>query len=473
MLSRLGAATLSEMETGTVVVLPSATFPVAELERIAGIQFYEERMLFTSLFLAKPDVRVVYVTSLPVDEAIVDYYLGFLGDPVEARRRLAMVSLDDPGPRALSEKLLVRPDVLARIGALAGGPDDAYILPFNMTAAEHEVSAALGLAIYGPHPDLAQRGSKTGSRQVAARAGVAVLAGAENLHSLDEVAASVATIRADRSDVQAVVVKLNNGFSGQGNAIVTVGDTAGPIADWPTIFCAAAETWPSFEAKLAAEGGIVEELVRGDAVASPSVQMRIAPNGIHEVVSTHDQLLGGPENQVYLGCRYPADESYRSEIEAAGARVADVLADDGVIGSFGIDFVVTPQRVTLSEINLRMGGTTHPYWMARLVTGRHDVHYLASDNLKSASLVGRTPAEVLALVNDAGLAFDPASGTGVCLHLLGAVPQFGKLGATCIAEDPAAAQSLYDRLVAALVGVKVDTSSTRVRTPQPVPPLRM
>jgi hypothetical protein len=53
-----------------------------------------------------------------------------------------------------------------------------------------------------------------------------------------------------------------------------------------------------------------------------------------------------------------------------------------------------------------MGGTTHPFWMARLVTGGtydpttgelvaggRPKSYVASDNLKSAALVGRTPAD--------------------------------------------------------------------------------
>ena len=103
------------------------------------------------------------------------------------------------------------------------------------------------------------------------------------------------------------------------------------------------------------------------------------------------------------------------------------MAGEGVIGSFGIDFLVTPAGdVYLSEINLRMGGTTHPYWMARLAggaaydpatgelvgAGGDRLCYTATDNLKLARLVGWTPADVIALVDDAGLAFDPADGHG-------------------------------------------------------------
>ena len=41
--------------------------------------------------------------------------------------------------------------------------------------------------------------------------------------------------------------------------------------------------------------GIVEERVVGEEIRSPSVQLRITPLGQLEVLSTHDQVLGGPE----------------------------------------------------------------------------------------------------------------------------------------------------------------------------------
>lgn len=465
---RLGAAAPVDLEAGTMVVLPSATFPVAELRKITGIQFYEERMLFTLLFLRRPGVRVVYLTSLPVDEVVVEYYLGFLPDPAGARRRLTMIALDQAGPAALAEKLAGRPDVVARVREAVAGADGAFLLPFTVTGAERVVSDGLGIPLYGFRPELAGLGSKSGARRVAARAGVPVLAGAGDLWSLAEVEAAAVVLAAGRPAPAALVVKLNDGFSGQGNAIVELGNPSpSPLVDRPTTFCAAGESWPSFAAKLAAGGGIVEELVRENGVCSPSTQVHIAASGRAEVISTHDQVLGGPHNHVYLGCRFPADGRYRAAISEAAVRVAGVLAADGVIGSFGIDWVVMPgpdgDEITLSEINLRMGGTTHPYWMSRLVTGAtfdattgelsvagRPRAYQASDNLKSARLVGRTPAEVIATVAASGLGFDRATGTGACLHLLGAIREFGKMGVTCIAPDPAAAQSLYDDVVALL-----------------------
>ena len=442
-------------------MVPSISFPVAELAKIAASTSYEERMLFVLLLLRNPELRIVYVTSAPIDPATIDYYFRFV--PAKARDRLTLLDAGDPSTGSLSEKVLARPDLVARLRELV--PDGSTMLPFNVTPAEAKLAVALGVSVCGPRPHLVRLGSKSGARKVAMKAGVARTEGAENLFSLEAVAAAISAIRGRRPEAEAVVVKLDNGFSGVGNAILELDGLADPLPASKTTFCAADESWPSYEAKVVAEGAVVEELLRVPSLQSPSVQLRIGAGGEVEVLSTHDQILGGPEGQVYIGCRFPAAPDYRPAIVAEARRVAEVLAGEGVIGSFGIDWLVTPAGdVYLSEINLRMGGTTHPYWMARLAgeaaydpasgelvaAGGNRLCYTATDNLKLAHLVGRRPADVIALVDDAGLAFDPATGTGVTLHLLGGVPGFGKFGATCIAGSPEAAGDLYVELVAQL-----------------------
>src|SRR5438874_1409496 len=105
---------LTDLERGTIVVLPSATFPESELRKIVAIQHYEERLLCTTLLLADPELQIVYITSLPVDEAIVEYYLHFLPDPANARRCLHFVVVGEDSGRALTAKVLDAPHVIER-----------------------------------------------------------------------------------------------------------------------------------------------------------------------------------------------------------------------------------------------------------------------------------------------------------------------------------------------------------------------
>jgi hypothetical protein len=464
---RMRGRGLEALESGTIVVIPSISFDESELRKIVGINHYEERMLFVLLWLNNPDLSIVYVTSERVAEAIVDYYLSFLDRPEEARKRLVLLHLDDPRPCALSVKLLEHETFLDKLRGEVESREDAYILTFNITHWERAISERIQTPLYGPSPEAAALGSKSGSRRVAREANVPVLPGHEDLFSVTELEEAIGHLRTELPGLETVVLKLNNGFSGQGNAVIEIADLHSPLPTSTTVFCAEEERWSSYSSKIAAEGAIVEQLVRHHQLVSPSVQLRVVPGGHVEIVSTHDQILGGPDDQVYLGCRFPARPEYRKVIMEHGLAVAEVLASVGVIGSFGIDFVGWPDNngylLHLGEINLRMGGTTHPFLMARMVTGGQldettgelmangrRKYYMASDNLKSETYRFLTPERAIDVLQRYEIAFNRDSGTGATLHLLGALQRFGKLGAVCISNSPEEAGRLYDEVTTTL-----------------------
>ena len=49
----------------TSVVVPSLTLDQAEMKKLEGASFYEERLLFLLIRLRNPRARVVFVTSQP------------------------------------------------------------------------------------------------------------------------------------------------------------------------------------------------------------------------------------------------------------------------------------------------------------------------------------------------------------------------------------------------------------------------
>ena len=71
--------------------------------------------------------------------------------------------------------------------------------------------------------------------------------------------------------------------------------------------------------------GIVEEFIPGEIKTSPSAQCIIDPLGNAQVISTHDQVLGGESGQVFVGARFPADEAYAGEIGKRGRMVAEEM----------------------------------------------------------------------------------------------------------------------------------------------------
>lgn len=116
-----------------VVVLPSFTLDQAGMTKIPGIMYYEERLLSFLHLLRHPDRHLVYVTSMPMPDHVVDYALGLVRSlPAEdARRRLTLVDCADPGPEPLTRKILRRPEVIERLQRSLTGPEDACLLAFN------------------------------------------------------------------------------------------------------------------------------------------------------------------------------------------------------------------------------------------------------------------------------------------------------------------------------------------------------
>ena len=456
-------------ESYTSVIVPSLTLDQTEMTKIAGMPFYEERLLFLLMRLRNPRARVVYVTSQPIHPMVLDYYLQLLiGIPAShARARLTLLCVYDSSQRPLTEKILERPRLLARIRESIGDPERAYLTVFNSTPLELSLCVRLGIPMNAPDPRLATWGTKSGSRQLFREIGIEHPDGHENIHSAEEVVGALLSLHARHPDIRRALLKLNDGFSGEGNATFVYPDVGDPAAIRDALgrlkFSVAAETAASYLAKFERGGGIVEELIEASEVRSPSVQLRINPRREVILASTHEQILGGPEGQVFLGCLFPADDEYRCEVQRLGIRVGEALAEKGVIGRFSVDFLATrnspqrPWRLTAIEVNLRMGGTTHPMLALRFLTGgeldrqtgllhAHDgraKYYRASDNVQSEQYRGLLPEDLIEIITANRLGFNHRTGTGVLFHMIGAVSQFGKFGMTAIGDNRDEAERLF------------------------------
>ena len=463
------ALTMREEEPHTAVVVPSLTLDQSELRKISGASFYEERLLFLLIRLRNPRARMVYVTSQPIHPIILEYYLQFLaGIPAShARSRLTLLCADDASPRSLTEKILERPRLIERIRAGIMDPQRAYLTVFNSTPHERKLAVLLGIPLNGCDPQLASLGTKSGSRKAFREAEVPLPEGFEDLHTLHEISEALAELRARRPGIRRAVVKLDESFSGEGNALFRypASDSREAFAESlrQVEFAVPSETPEAYFDKLAKMGGIVEEFIEAEEKHSPSAQLRIGPRGDVLLISTHDQILGGPSGQVFLGCRFPARDEYRMAIQQAGLRIGQVLAAQGVVSRFGVDFLVyrdsadAPWKTTALEINLRMGGTTHPYLALQFLTGGsldpasglflspsgQAKYYKATDNLYSPRYRGLLPEDLVDLLTVNKLHYSHGSESGVLFHLIGALSEFGKLGLTAIANSPGQVDELY------------------------------
>jgi hypothetical protein len=459
-----------------VLMVPSLSLDQHQMGLVTGAHHYEERQLFALIGLRHPGVRMVYASSKPLADLVVDAVLELLpGVPTShARRRLHLVDTDDASSRPLAAKLLERPALLQRIAELLR-PGRSFISCFVVSDLERQLSERLQIPLLGTDPGLAHWGSKAGSRTLFARCGVPHPPGSAVVHDLHALAEVTADLWEADPHLRRCVVKLNEGFSGEGNACLALeplGLAELTAAGRRQRILGAMERLPmpaqDWLGLLAGQGALVEAwLEGGEAVRSPSVQGMIHPGGHGrpgevEVLSSHEQVLGGGNGQTYLGCQFPAADAYRVELLRHGRAVGEALAAEGALERYAVDFIARRfgERWDLQaiEVNLRQGGTTHPYMALNAITsGRmhpadglyrsptgSPLFYRATDNLCDPRLQGLLPIDLIDIVAEAGLHYDPAQLRGSVFHLLGCLSEFGKLGMTCIGRSTAEAEAVYE-----------------------------
>lgn len=461
----------------TVVILPSLSLDTDILSKVKGASYYEERMLCLLMLLRMPTTKIIFITSMPVADSIVDYYLHLLPGITgkHARERLTLLSCYDASVKPLTQKVLERPRLMDRIKKLIPDAASAHLTCFNITALEKTMSVQLGIPLFGTDPDKFYEGSKSGGRKNFRAAGVNFPDGFEDLHTKQDVVKSLAALKQKDISLRKAVVKLNDGFSGDGNAIYNypvINDNIGIEKIIEESFSEHFKTVATdvseklFFEKLQHMGGIVEVFLEGEIKMSPSVQCVISPSKKVEIVSTHDQLLGGDDGQIFIGAVFPADKTYNISLATEGKKIAEVLASKGAMGRFAIDFISVRQTDSswkhyAIEINLRKGGTTHPFLMLQFLTGgKYNAEtgeyltaggsqrfYFASDNVSNEKYKGLTPDDLMNITIYHGLMYDSAAQDGVMFHLVGALSEFGKLGLVCIGDSPESARAFYDRTI--------------------------
>src|SRR5881628_2152709 len=254
----------------TIVVVPSMS--IDAIGSGAVMQAYEERYLFLLLLLRQPQARLIYVTSQTILPNIIDYYLDLLPGviPSQARPRLFLIAPLDGSARPLSDKLLDRPRLIERIRSLIMDPARAHLVPFNTTDREKELALRLGIPMYGADPKFFSLGTKSGCRKIFMEENVPHPLGHEDIGSKEELISAIAQMRARKPSIKQVLAKLNEGVSGEGNAVID-------LTGLPPSFAKATADRPSFAKATAdrpvpgvGDAGRQSAILKGRAPASPN-----------------------------------------------------------------------------------------------------------------------------------------------------------------------------------------------------------
>jgi len=451
-----------------VIVIPSMSFDQKLLEGIVGIEYYESRSLWEVLRVKESRVFVTFITIKKINRLQIDHLFYCANLSQEEINRVTFFSLEENGSflgkLSLTEGILKNTEIFQQVKLLSS-KKSSYIESFLMTKSEEELSRQLDIPIWWAHPDLNFFQSKSGNR-VLLEDQLPMPYGHHSIYSEGQLILKISDIWLKRKYAKRIVVKLNHGVSGDGNAILDRAISVDKFINFninekishvrsrlqKMKFFLKSLNYGLFIKRLVEEGAIVEEFIEGKQKYSPSVQVMVNCTGAVELLSSHEQILDS-EGMRFLGSNYPASNFYRKEIEELGIKAGECLLKNDIYGIFSIDFLVTQKNnkyeISVIEINIRKGGTTHPYWTSKLLLdacrseesgclidnqGREYV-YRSNDNFEKQTNNILSLDEILNGAKEENLIFNLDQKEGVIFHLLSAWRPLGKIGYTIIAKN--------------------------------------
>jgi hypothetical protein len=188
-----------------------------------------------------------------------------------------------------------------------------------------------------------------------------------------------------------------------------------------------------------------------DALATPSVQVRIERDARVSVVSAHDR--------VEAGCRFPAVGDWVDELYRCGARVGAILAAEGAVGRFAVDFVVDEDDQAFAVgITPREDEFTHAH--ATLLALRANA-LRACDGVQVPGC--STWRQALAKLRAAGVLWDPVGRAGVVAYALDSFERTGELGLVALGNFLSEADAVFYAALTALGAIHADTVAGSAR----------
>jgi len=470
-----------------LVVVSSLSLDWKELVKIPGVSNYELRLLWHLFFLRSSKMHVVMCTSQYIPEALIKYYLSYLPGNVdleEARSRLTTICCNDHSAGSVTQKLLTRRRTLERIKN-AINPETAAMTCFNSTDAEVELAKELGVPLFGTDTQGAFWGTKTGNRQIFREAGIPHPDGSyDEIYDELSLAKEILALLRRNPTAQKVMVKLNDSFSGEGNAVLRVDKDLAAAAKGtdevavPAIleklhssleYVAPGLTWARYYSQFQSLGGVCEAFIEGaaDAKTSPSCQAFLSGAGVR-ILGTHEQMLNG---QIYTGCKFPAFQEYSADLITETLKIGKEMIRHEVVGYISVDFVSVRQddgsyKHWAIEINVRMGGTTLPIMTLNLLCESGALndrtsefiasdgkprYYIASDTLRKPCYKGLVIEDLLDIIKRHSAEIEwncrpEAPETGAIFHLVTLLSELGKCGLVCVGRTREEAEQIFGRV---------------------------
>jgi hypothetical protein len=328
------------------------------IENVRGVLNYDQRAL---VLLDKGDL---IITRNQIDPAYLDYLtsLGFNLEDVKCYTSRASIQTYD--------SIFYEPELVDFLKDCQGFELSTY----NLTEFEYDFAVQNKLILSGNYKVAEKYGLKSYFRELCQELGLPVVFGFEKLSDVDLIIDYIKKINSKN-----VLIRLDEGVSGAGNFLLNKAEFLGKTnTDKVQIIKKILNALPQRQVN----SGVTVETWIDEVVSSPSIQLYIHSDGKIDLLSTHDQILEGAEKW-FIGSKYPSssldfiNESVVLEAKKLGA----YFYNQGFVGEFGLDLIITPETYYFVEANIRTLGTTYPREFVKKIRGGNleGINYLAKD----------------------------------------------------------------------------------------------
>ncbi|KAM4749052.1 IQ domain-containing protein H [Rhinophrynus dorsalis] len=375
----------------SIIHIPSLGYTERQRAHTPDLHIQQNLQLGRLCDIADPNVDVIYVSSVELDDDTLLYYRKLLGlqaavssgnpqDACELHERFTILTPEAvrffPNHHmCLSTLLKYSPKTLQRIRSLTQGRE-AYIVGGVSHVDDLAVADMLGIPILGTEPELAHLYStKSGSKRIFESAGISTPPGEYDIYTQQQFLDALAQLITDNLSVTRWVFKVDDEFGGNGSAFCDIAKHL-PCYGWALSECQrygpdtwrqkwAQEkavlritqelpqvlehhalpvnrrrfpTWGKFLQALVSRGGVIEAFPPAESITCLTVDLLISPNGEIQMVSCGDQIHSpGPLQCVGSSvpqCSVPADV-----LTDISDRIGEACRARGALGYLSVDLL--------------------------------------------------------------------------------------------------------------------------------------
>ncbi|KAL5249318.1 hypothetical protein ACHWQZ_G018246 [Mnemiopsis leidyi] len=368
-----------------IIHIPSRGFSQSIRDSLVDYHNLQNSQMGRICDVNDPNVEVIYISPIDLDNDMQQYYQKLLGMGVtadgenvsESEAKVKFIVPDHldafPGLNfCLSTILLYSAQTLKRLKRLIAGKE-AYIVPGLMHRDDMELSEVLNVPVVAAEPDIVHLYStKSGAKRIFANANVAVPPSEFDIYTEEQLFELLASLIAANLGVTRWVFKIDSEFDGRGTAYCDItsflschkwalkqaerygSKWSKRWAQEPTTIKIYSELpeiiynhlkivnttlFPSVEKFLVAftkSGGVIEACPPSDDVTCITVDMFIAPTGEVEIKNTGDQIRA-TEFQTWA-LSSPQTSINPERIHKDSISVANACYERGIMGYISVGY---------------------------------------------------------------------------------------------------------------------------------------